>query len=81
MTVHVTARDIDFPENRMYPAFTLPKGTVVVLIKNADGILGDLWAVRSPKVIMDLTGNTHDPKYRYTFVPAEDVVERCVFSH
>lgn len=70
-----TIRDIAFPESRAYPAFTLPAGTVVVLIKGADGIKGDLWAVRDAKVIIDLTGNTHDPIYRYTWVEAADVGE------
>lgn len=73
MTTYKTNRDIHFPENRMYPAFTIPQGTVVTLIKGASGTEGDLWAVRDAKLIMDLTGNTHDPKYRYTWVPADAV--------
>lgn len=68
-----TSRDLHFPESRMYCAFTLPKGTPVVLIKNASGTEGDLYAVRDAKTIMDLTGNTHDPKYRYVWVPADAV--------
>jgi hypothetical protein len=71
---HRTSRDIDFPETRECPAFTLPKGASVVLVKRADGIKGDLWAVRDAKIIMGLTGNTHDPKYRWTWVP-DDAVE------
>lgn len=56
--------------------FVLPKGTQVELIRGASGTKGDLWAVRSTKLLMDLTGNTHDPKYRYCFVN-EELVEPC----
>ena len=51
----------------------IPKGTEVMLVQQADGIKGDLWAVRSEQLLMDLTGNTHDPKYRYAFVPDDYV--------
>lgn len=55
-------------------AFILPKGTQVQLIKGASGTKGDLWAVQHEKLLMELTGNTHDPRYRWCFVP-EDLVE------
>ena len=74
MTSYRTSRDIEFAQTRQYPAFTLPKGTAVVLVKGADGLKGDLWAVRDHTLIVKLTGNSHDPKYRWTWVP-EDAVE------
>lgn len=56
---------------------TLPKGTRVRLIKGASGTEGDLYAVESTKLLMDLTGNTHDPNYRYAFVPTDAVAEEA----
>jgi hypothetical protein len=53
----------------------LPAGTLVRLIKGADGILGDLYAVESQKLLIELTGNSHDPKYRYLFVPSDAVTQ------
>ena len=53
--------------------FTLPNGTAVHKVKNASGTEGDLWAVTSTALLIDLTGNTHDPKYRYCFVPESEV--------
>lgn len=47
--------------------FTLPAGTQMQLIQG----IGGGWAVRSVKLLIDLTGNTHDPVYRYCFVPKE----------
>ena len=52
---------------------TLPTGTAVTLVKGASGTEGDLYAVESVKLLIELTGNTHDPKYRYAFVPADAV--------
>ena len=52
---------------------TLPAGTIVDLIKGASGTQGDLYAVRSIALLIELTGNTHDPKYRYAFVPTDAV--------
>lgn len=51
--------------------FVLPKGTQVQLIKGASGTQGDLWAVRHVKLLKELTGNHHDPVYRYCFVNSE----------
>jgi hypothetical protein len=50
---------------------TLPRGTRLSLIKNASGTEGDLWAVSSTRLLQELTGNMHDPVYRYCFVPQE----------
>ncbi|QSY98569.1 hypothetical protein J2J97_32205 (plasmid) [Rhizobium bangladeshense] len=54
---------------------TLPAGTAVHLVKGADGIKGDLYAVTSVPLLVKLTGNAHDPKYRYAFVDHADVGE------
>lgn len=51
--------------------FMLPAGTKVRKVKGASGI--DLYAVDSTALLIELTGNTHDPKYRYAFVPADAV--------
>lgn len=68
---HVTNRDL--PMNLWGSSFTLPKGTRVRLVKNASGTEGDLWAVESIALLIELTGNSHDPKYRFAFVPADSV--------
>ena len=52
---------------------TLPAGTAVTLVKGASGTEGDLYAVESVKLLIELTGNTHDPKYRYAYVPTNAV--------
>lgn len=52
---------------------TLPAGTTVTLVKEASGTEGDLYAVQSVKLLIELTGNAHDPKYRYAFVPTDAV--------
>lgn len=54
---------------------TLPAGTRVMLVKGASGTKGDLYAVADAKLLVDLTGNSHDPKYRYAFVDHADVGE------
>lgn len=54
---------------------TIPKGTRVRLIKNADGVRGDLFAVDDVLLLMKLTGNKHDPKYRYAFIEPEEVAD------
>jgi hypothetical protein len=48
---------------------TIPAGTPVHFIKGAGGG----WVVSSAKLLMDLTGNTHDPKYRYAWINSNDV--------
>lgn len=53
----------------------LPEGTRVHLVKNADGIKGDMYAVSSVRQLQKLTGNMHDPQYRYCFVDKEHVRE------
>lgn len=66
-----TNRDVDLHYHGT--DITLPKGTRVELIRGASGTEGDKWAVASIRLLMDLTGNTHDPKYRYAWVPADAV--------
>lgn len=50
---------------------TIPAGTAVKAVPSSGG--RTLFAVVSVKLLIDLTGNTHDPKYRYCFVPADAV--------
>lgn len=54
---------------------TVPKGTRVRLIKNADGLRGDLFAIDDVRLLVGLTGNTHDPYYRYAVVEPEEVAD------
>jgi hypothetical protein len=51
----------------------LPAATPLILIKGASGTKGDLYAVRDVSLLIELTGNAHDPNYRYCFVDDEDV--------
>jgi hypothetical protein len=53
--------------------FTVPAGSKVELIRNASGLEGDLWAVADTALIVRLSGNDHDPKYRHVFVPLDAV--------
>jgi hypothetical protein len=46
-----------------------------MLVKGASGTKDDLYAVADAKLLVDLTGNSHDPKYRYAFVDHADVGE------
>lgn len=58
----------DLPMNLWGTPVVLPAGTKVEQIG-----IGGQYAVVSTKLLIELTGNTHDPKYRYAFVP-EDAV-------
>jgi len=49
---------------------TLPVDTRVISVM---GGLGPSWAVANAGLVMELTGNTHDPKYRYCWVPDDAV--------
>lgn len=69
VTTRITTRDVhvtypDFSGN----AVTIPAGTEVMRVN-------DGWAVRSVKRLEELTGNTHDPKYRYCWVPEDAVLQ------
>jgi hypothetical protein len=48
----------------------IPKGTDVIYIK--EGNRG--WAVSSAHLLVELTGNWHDPYCRYAWIEAEDVI-------
>lgn len=72
MNTHITTRSLEL--SFCGSKFTLPAGTLCHLVKGADGLKGDLYAVSQAKVIMDLTGNKHDPIYRYCWVPADAVI-------
>lgn len=54
-------------------SFVLPKGSEVQLMEGVDGLLGNRWAVSSVKLLVALTGNAHDPHYRFVFVETGDV--------
>lgn len=47
---------------------TIPAGTEVVAVSESSG-----FAVKHAALIVRLTGNTHDPHYRYVWVPARIV--------
>lgn len=72
-TTHRTSRDLEM--NLWGGRFTVPAGTEVTLVRDASGTEGDLYAVASVALLMQLTGNTHDPTYRYAWVPNDAVEE------
>lgn len=53
----------------------LPHGTPIALIKGLDGRAGDGFVVADIAALVELTGNPHDPHYRYVRVP-----ERFIFG-
>lgn len=53
-------------------AITLPEGTPVVELTDGRGHV--CYAVKSIKLLIELTGNAHDAKHRYCFLP-NDAVE------
>lgn len=70
---HRTTADVIYPANyegRGDPQFTVPAGTEVIQPKGTQA-----WAVKSTKLLIELTGNQHDPIYRYYWVPANVVEE------
>lgn len=71
MNTHKTTRPLEI--NFCGSRFTLPAGTMCHLVRGADGISGDLFAVSQAKVVVDLSGNKHDATYRYCWVPADAV--------
>lgn len=58
--------------------FTLPAGTAVQLIREADGIKGDLFAVADASDVAEAAGGSgfalHDAQRHYLFLPADAVV-------
>ena len=48
---------------------TIPKGTALVEVKGHGGG----FAVASINLLQELTGNKHDPKYRYVWVNFADI--------
>lgn len=76
--MYKTARELTFASawpgaSLAYP-LTLPAGSAVALIRNADGIRGDLFAAADVGQIARLTGNPHDAALRYVWIEAADVV-------
>jgi hypothetical protein len=45
---------------------TIPAGTKLRLV---DDPMGVAWAVDDVQLLIELTGNSHDPIYRYVYVP------------
>lgn len=52
---------------------TLPKGSRVLLVHHLDGLKGAGFAAGNIKQLIELSGNAHDPKYRYFVIAAADV--------
>ena len=50
----------------------VPAGTEVIPVTGGQGVS---YAVKSSALIVTLTGNTHDPHYRYAWVNTADVEE------
>lgn len=63
----VTNRDIT--ANLWGSTVTIPAGTRVHFVKG----IGGGWVVSSAKLLIELTGNTHDPIYRYAWINETDV--------
>jgi hypothetical protein len=69
----LTNRDVElipFENVGLRQTITIPAGTRCVAV---DGPMGMAWAVGDVRLLMRLTGNTHDPKYRYVFLPNDAV--------
>jgi hypothetical protein len=62
----------DLPINLWGTDVVLPKGTNVEYPSK----INSMWAVASVDLLIKLTGNTHDPKYRYAWVPTDEVDEQ-----
>lgn len=48
---------------------TIPAGTRVHFVAGTGGG----WVVSSERLLIDLTGNDHDPRYRYAWIGESDV--------
>lgn len=48
---------------------TVPVGTPALLIQDGSG--AEFWAVADVAWLVEVTGNTHDPYYRYCFIPPD----------
>lgn len=69
MTAYRTSRELDLIAFGI--PIKVPAGTALVPSK---GGMGVDYAVASQAWLVAMTGNTHDPKYRFVFVP-KDAVE------
>lgn len=56
--------------------FTLPAGTEIMAVCRGVDMHTPLYAVKSSALLIELSGNNHDPKYRYCFVPPELIENR-----
>lgn len=55
------------------PSFILPAGSRAALVKGLSGLAGDGFAALNIRQLIELTGNSHDPKYRYVCLPADAI--------
>lgn len=53
--------------------WTLPAGSRVVMVKGLSGTSGDGFAAADVAQLKRLSGNAHDPVYRYLVISAADV--------
>lgn len=53
--------------------WTLPVGSRATLVKGLSGIAGDGFTAANVAQLKDLSGNSHDPVYRYLIIAAVDV--------
>jgi hypothetical protein len=66
---------VKYLENIGFPYdVTVPEGTELTAVEGGTGIS---YAVKDVALLIRLTGNTHDPHYRYCCVP-DDVVDVLV---
>jgi hypothetical protein len=63
----------DVTANLWGSVVTIPAGTRCELVRGASGTKGDLFAIADVAKLIELTGNAHDPHYRYAFVDNADV--------
>jgi hypothetical protein len=71
----LTNRDVEVTVFEAQPSamrstIVIPKGTRCTFV---DDPMGGAWAVADVALLRRLTGNDHDPKYRYVFLPNEAV--------
>jgi hypothetical protein len=59
----------DLPANLWGVQATIPKGSVVIHVTGAGGG----FAIADAKLLERLSGNTHDPKYRYVWIDEQEV--------
>jgi len=69
--LEITAFECQAPAMRS--KFILPAGSKAIFVRALDGVKGDGFAAGDPSQIVALTGNSHDPHYRYIPLAADDI--------